>query len=236
MSSSSSFPSPRAQAAPATPRLRPPPHGALGFVSPPLITPLPSPSLHPARRRHRPLPGFGHLRTGPKPEDLERVRRALEARGGARIPENFAPTATAHQEPAGMREWWLCVCVCVCVYVCVRVCACACYLSAAHCLIPHMISESRFRPPHPLRLSPQRAPTRTSRPRSPRGACRRSRSGTPRPRACFKCWGCPTTWTTRPCSTSSISNSDMLHWAGGQVEEEGFRRLGRRCRLRRHRV
>lgn len=51
--------------------------------------------------RGRPLPGMGALRRGADPADVNTVREALAARGGAEVPQNFAPTAPAYHDPAG---------------------------------------------------------------------------------------------------------------------------------------
>lgn len=47
---------------------------------------------------------MGRLRAGPKPEDVEFVRRALAERGGSRVPNNFTPTAPAYDPAAGQRR------------------------------------------------------------------------------------------------------------------------------------
>ncbi|KXZ49477.1 hypothetical protein GPECTOR_21g703 [Gonium pectorale] len=58
------------------------------------------------RFQHAPLPGMGSLRTGPRPEDVQFVRRALAERGTSRIPDNFAATAAPYDPvaQAGQRK------------------------------------------------------------------------------------------------------------------------------------
>eukprot|EP00195_Chlamydomonas_chlamydogama_P006070 CAMPEP_0202906198 /NCGR_PEP_ID=MMETSP1392-20130828/37749_1 /ASSEMBLY_ACC=CAM_ASM_000868 /TAXON_ID=225041 /ORGANISM="Chlamydomonas chlamydogama, Strain SAG 11-48b" /LENGTH=488 /DNA_ID=CAMNT_0049594589 /DNA_START=295 /DNA_END=1761 /DNA_ORIENTATION=+ len=50
--------------------------------------------------KHKALPGMGGLRSGAKPEDLDFVRAALQAKGDASIPLNFTQTAPPYEAPA----------------------------------------------------------------------------------------------------------------------------------------
>ncbi len=65
-----------------------------------------APVDHTFRRCARPrlVPGMGRLRAGPKPEDVDFVRRALAERGGSQVPSNFTPTAPAYDPAAGQRR------------------------------------------------------------------------------------------------------------------------------------
>lgn len=52
------------------------------------------------RHQHRPLPGMGGMRSGPKASDKQFVEQLLEQRGSQAIPHNFQPTVPAYNPTA----------------------------------------------------------------------------------------------------------------------------------------
>ncbi len=96
---------------------------------------------------------MGQLRSGPRPADLDFVRQALAARGGAAIPHNFAVTAPPYDPAAGQRKGRMPqrhernpqvrVCVCVRVRVCVCVCCQNLYAFRRACMCVLEITRER---------------------------------------------------------------------------------------------